>query len=71
MAGAWPQSSGGWDEPPVSEPEIKPARVEDLPAIRELAAIIWHAHYPGIISREQIDYMLARMYALETLRDEM
>ena len=55
----------------MSEPQIKPARVEDLPAICELAAVIWHAHYPGIISRAQIDYMLARMYSLETMRAEI
>lgn len=55
----------------MSEAQIKPATVEHLPAIRDLAAVIWRAHYPGIISREQIDYMLGRMYALDTLRDEL
>ena len=64
------QAFAGWGES-VSEAQIKPAAVEHLPAIRELAAVIWHAHYPGIIAREQIDYMLARMYSLETLRDEL
>jgi diamine N-acetyltransferase len=47
------------------------ATEEDLAAISQLAGSIWRAHYPGIISMEQIDYMLARMYALETLRDEL
>jgi len=42
-----------------------------LPAIASLAGVIWHAHYPGIISTEQIDYMLADMYSLETLREEI
>jgi len=55
----------------VSEAQIKSAGVEHLPAIRDLAAVIWRACYPGIISQEQISYMLERMYALETLRDEM
>ena len=55
----------------MSEAQIKPATVEHLPAIRDLAAVIWRTHYPGIISRAQIDYMLERMYALETLRDEL
>ena len=36
-----------------------------------LAAIIWRACYPGIISHAQIDYMLERMYALDTMRDEI
>jgi GNAT superfamily N-acetyltransferase len=51
--------------------DIRPATEADLPALAELAGIIWRQHYPGIISREQIEYMLARMYALETLREEM
>lgn len=59
---------------PCSTPhvlEILPAAEEHLPELAELADIIWRAHYPGIISPEQIDYMLARMYSLETLRAEM
>ena len=51
--------------------QIISAREEDLPALAELAGVIWRACYPGIISSEQIEYMLARMYALETLRDEV
>ncbi|MGA2278675.1 MAG: GNAT family N-acetyltransferase [Verrucomicrobiota bacterium] len=42
-----------------------------LPAISGLAGVIWRACYPGIITHEQIDYMLARMYALDVLRDEI
>jgi len=42
-----------------------------LPEIAELAGVIWRLHYPGIISTAQIDYMLAKMYALETLREEI
>jgi GNAT superfamily N-acetyltransferase len=42
-----------------------------LPAISELAGVIWRACYPGIITHAQIDYMLARMYALDVLRDEI
>jgi GNAT superfamily N-acetyltransferase len=43
----------------------------DLPAISELAGVIWRACYPGIITAAQIDYMLARMYALDTMREEI
>ena len=43
----------------------------DLPAIAELAGVIWRACYPGIITYAQIDYMLARMYALDTMREEI
>ena len=51
--------------------QIIQATEADLPAIARLAEVIWRAHYPGIISTEQIDYMLARMYSLETLREEI
>ncbi len=43
----------------------------DLPAISELAGVIWRACYPGIITRAQIDFMLARMYALDMMRGEI
>jgi GNAT superfamily N-acetyltransferase len=51
--------------------QILPASQTDLPAIARLAGVIWRAHYPGMISAEQIEYMLARMYALETMREEI
>jgi len=50
---------------------ILPATEKHLAVITELACVIWRAHYPGIISPEQIEFMLARMYALETLREEI
>jgi len=52
-------------------PQIIPAGNEHLPAIAELAGVIWRACYPGIITRTQIDYMLGRMYALDVLSDEI
>ena len=50
---------------------IEKAAEDDLPAISKLAAVIWRACYPGLISGEQIEYMLGRMYALAVLRDEV
>jgi ribosomal protein S18 acetylase RimI-like enzyme len=50
---------------------ILPADPEHAAEIARLAAIVWRVHYPGIISHEQIDYMLAKMYDLEVLRREM
>jgi GNAT superfamily N-acetyltransferase len=35
----------------------------------ELAHVIWRAHYPGIITAAQIDYMLERGYALAALAE--
>lgn len=40
---------------------------EDLPIVRELAQRIWNDHYPAIIGQEQVNYMLERMYDLESL----
>jgi diamine N-acetyltransferase len=51
--------------------EILPASEEHLHALAELAGVIWRQHYPGIISQEQIEYMLGKMYALDTLRDDL
>ena len=34
----------------------------------ELAGVVWRKHYSGIISLEQIEYMLARGYSLAALR---
>ena len=50
---------------------IIPATGEHLPVISELAGVIWRACYPGIITPEQIDFMLAQMYALEVMREEI
>jgi GNAT superfamily N-acetyltransferase len=51
--------------------EIVRATEANLPAISELAGVIWHACYPGIITMEQIDYMLAWMYSSDVLREEI
>lgn len=51
--------------------QILRASEADVPAIRELAGVIWRAHYPGIITSEQIEYMLARMYAPAVLCEEI
>ena len=44
---------------------------EHIDTLLLLANRIWHAHYPGIISIEQIDYMLTRGYTREIILDEM
>ncbi|HJU24553.1 MAG TPA: GNAT family N-acetyltransferase [Casimicrobiaceae bacterium] len=46
---------------------IEAAGVDDIGVIQALAGTIWRQHYPGIISMEQIDYMLARGYSREAL----
>ena len=55
----------------LNKTQIVRAKEEHLSAISELAGVIWRACYPGIITNEQIDYMLARMYSPDVLRDEI
>jgi GNAT superfamily N-acetyltransferase len=57
-------------KPPVL-PQILPVAETDLPAIVRLAGVIWPECYAGIISREQIEFMLAQMYSLDVLWDEI
>ncbi|HVE50759.1 MAG TPA: GNAT family N-acetyltransferase [Casimicrobiaceae bacterium] len=51
----------------MTPPDIVVAEPADIPVVQQLAHEIWLAHYPGIISVEQIDYMLARGYATQAL----
>lgn len=44
------------------------ATIDDIPVIQDIAEKSWRAHYPGIISHEQIDYMLDMMYSEEELQ---
>ena len=55
-------------DPATQGLSIAAATVDDLATVAELAGVIWRRHYPGIITHEQIDYMLARGYAAPALR---
>ena len=46
---------------------ISPVGPDDIGLVQRLAREIWHRHYPGIITVEQIDYMLERGYAEDAL----
>ena len=52
-------------------PRIERATAGHLAEIAALAGVIWRAHYPDIITHEQINYMLARSYDVEVLRREL
>lgn len=43
----------------------------DIDLLIQLAYRIWHAHYPGIITSQQIDYMLERGYTRQVIMDEI
>ena len=47
---------------------LTPAAVTDFPTLRDLAGTIWRRHYAGIVSAEQIDFMLARRFSDEALQ---
>lgn len=50
---------------------LRQAGPDDIPAIRAIAESSWWAHYPGIISNEQIGYMLGLFYAPAKLQAAM
>jgi ribosomal protein S18 acetylase RimI-like enzyme len=47
------------------------ATIIDAERLGLLAAKAWQAAYPGIISQAQIEYMLGRMYNLETIETQI
>ena len=47
------------------------ATVDDLPTLIHLAHQIWRAYYPGILSSEQIEYMLARFFTSGVMEQEI
>ncbi|MEO5700266.1 MAG: GNAT family N-acetyltransferase [Casimicrobiaceae bacterium] len=47
---------------------LRAADAAGIPAVQNLAEAVWYAHYPAIISTEQIAYMLARGYANDALQ---
>ena len=51
--------------------ELINATASDIPEIRQLALKIWHQHYPAIISMEQINFMLDKMYNTESLSHQI
>lgn len=50
---------------------IAPLEESEIDAVIALAGVIWRLHYPGIISMQQIDYMLAQRYTPEVIRAQM
>lgn len=44
---------------------------KDIPKIKELARISWKNAYKGIISEEQIEYMLGTMYSTEEISSQI
>jgi ribosomal protein S18 acetylase RimI-like enzyme len=53
---------------PAIEPAIEKSHLSEIAA---LADIIWREHYASIITQEQIEYMLRKMYDLEVLEHQL
>lgn len=49
---------------------IRPASIEDIPVIHQLAEDTWPAAYKNILPHEQIRLMLDKMYSAEALREQ-
>jgi len=54
-----------------SQFKIRKATTDDIPLIRELCFKVWPQTYAPILSQEQIDYMLAKMYSKDSLEQQM
>lgn len=50
---------------------LKKASVNDINIIQKLSYEIWNLHFPGIISNDQINFMLGEMYNTETIKKEL
>lgn len=43
---------------------------QEYKSLHEMASLIWHQHYPGIITVGQIDYMLELMYSEKRMGED-
>lgn len=50
---------------------VRTANENDISLIYNLAEKIWKEYYPAIISVEQIEYMLDKMYSAASLKQQM
>ncbi|MFN8317658.1 MAG: GNAT family N-acetyltransferase [Chitinophagales bacterium] len=49
----------------------KVSNKHDIQLVSKLSDIIWHQHYPSIITVEQIDYMLAKFHSSQALAQQI
>ena len=56
---------------PSSDLTIRPASFSDIPFIRSIALKTWPVAYGTILSREQLEYMLERIYSPESLQKQL
>jgi RimJ/RimL family protein N-acetyltransferase len=50
---------------------LRKATPTDIPLLSSMSREIWMAHYPGIITVDQIEFMLEKMYAPDVIQEQM
>jgi diamine N-acetyltransferase len=55
----------------INTTQIQPASIRDIQAIQHIAQSAWPETYTGIISSEQIEYMLQKIYSCQSLEQQM
>jgi GNAT superfamily N-acetyltransferase len=67
----WSREQLGQAEKPTVETRIRRIAADELPIVQKLGHQIWAECYPGIISEQQIDYMLSIWYQPAAMAREM
>jgi GNAT superfamily N-acetyltransferase len=52
----------------MTELAVRPLAEDEVEILGRLAREVWHAHYPGIIRLEQIEFMLNERYSPAAIR---
>lgn len=55
----------------MQDVKLTEASYKDMETISKLADTIWNQHYRSIITQDQINYMLGKMYSLESLLEQI
>jgi diamine N-acetyltransferase len=50
---------------------FRPATIDDIPILREIASKTWFTTYKDILSKEQADYMFEWMYSAASLLEQI
>jgi ribosomal protein S18 acetylase RimI-like enzyme len=50
---------------------IRPASIIDIPVIRQIADKTWPAAYEELLGKDQVEYMLDKLYSHQALEDQM
>ncbi|TDU73099.1 ribosomal protein S18 acetylase RimI-like enzyme [Prosthecobacter fusiformis] len=68
---AWADEQTGQGRRPPLQVRVRRIAEDELPVVQRLGREIWRQYYPGIISNEQIEYMLSVWYQPDAMAREM